>query len=99
MFRDGGDDGRPAKPRWPAIVHDRLMFALFVSLLGALGSALRTRVDLALENLALRQQLANHHDRHEVRFRSHVKAPLRRGRRKPSVLARRAITPTDCRSM
>lgn len=32
---------------------------LILSLLGALRSALRTRVDLAIENLALRQQLAN----------------------------------------
>ena len=35
------------------------MAALIVSLLGAFQSAFRTRVDLALENLALRQQLAN----------------------------------------
>src|SRR5450631_2361097 len=35
------------------------MVALILSLLGALGSALRTRANLALENLALRQQLAN----------------------------------------
>ena len=35
------------------------MAALFVSLLGALRSAFRTRAELALENLALRQQLAN----------------------------------------
>jgi hypothetical protein len=35
------------------------MAALIVSLLGALRSAFRTRADLALENLALRQQLAN----------------------------------------
>ena len=35
------------------------MLALFLSLLGAQRSALRTQADLALENLALRQQLAN----------------------------------------
>jgi transposase InsO family protein len=35
------------------------MFDLFLSLLGALLSAFRTRANLALENLALRQQLAN----------------------------------------
>ena len=35
------------------------MAALTVSLLGALRSAFRTRADLSLENLALRQQLAN----------------------------------------
>ena len=34
------------------------MVSLFVNLIGALRSALRTRADLALENLALRQ-LAN----------------------------------------
>jgi hypothetical protein len=35
------------------------MAALFMSLLGSLRSAFRTRAELALENLALRQQLAN----------------------------------------
>jgi putative transposase len=35
------------------------MGSLFLSLLGALRSALRTRADLTIENLALRQQLAN----------------------------------------
>ena len=40
-------------------MHDPAMDALFMSLLGALRSAFRTRADLALENLALRQQLAN----------------------------------------
>jgi hypothetical protein len=35
------------------------MVDLFLSLLGALRSALRTQADLALKNLALRQQLAN----------------------------------------
>ena len=34
------------------------MAAIFFGLFGALGSALRTRGDLVLENLALRQQLA-----------------------------------------
>jgi transposase InsO family protein len=40
-------------------MHDPAMAALFMSLLGALRSAFRTRAELALENLALRQQLAN----------------------------------------
>jgi len=35
------------------------MIALFLSLIGALRSSLHTQADLALENLALRQQLAN----------------------------------------
>ena len=35
------------------------MSALFMSLLGAMRGALLTRAELALENLALRQQLAN----------------------------------------
>jgi transposase InsO family protein len=35
------------------------MGSLFLSLVGALRSTLRTRADLAIENLALRQQLAN----------------------------------------
>ena len=35
------------------------MAGLFLSVLGALRAALRSRADLALENLALRQQLAN----------------------------------------
>ena len=34
------------------------MFGLLLNLLSALRSALRTRAELALENLALRQQLA-----------------------------------------
>ena len=34
------------------------MFALLLTLLATLRSALRTRAELALENLALRQQLA-----------------------------------------
>jgi hypothetical protein len=42
-----------------SFMHHPAMAALFLSLLGALRSALRTRTDLALENLALRQQLAN----------------------------------------
>ena len=40
-------------------MHDPAMAALFMSLLGAMRSAFRTRAELALENLALRQQLAN----------------------------------------
>jgi transposase InsO family protein len=40
-------------------MHDPALVALFMSLLGALRSAFRTRAELAIENLALRQQLAN----------------------------------------
>jgi len=40
-------------------MHDPAMTGLCMNLLGALRSALRTRAELALENLALRQQLAN----------------------------------------
>jgi hypothetical protein len=40
-------------------MHNRAMLALLLSLLGALRSAFRTCTDLALENLTLRQQLAN----------------------------------------
>jgi hypothetical protein len=40
-------------------MHDPAIAALFMSLLGSLRSAFRTRAELALENLALRQQLAN----------------------------------------
>ncbi len=35
------------------------MAAFLLSILGALRAAFRSRADLALENLALRQQLAN----------------------------------------
>jgi hypothetical protein len=45
----------PAKPISCII---EAMFAIFVSLLRTLRSAFRTHTDLALENLALRQQLA-----------------------------------------
>ena len=48
--------------RWPwplNILHPFAMVTLLFSLLGALRSAIRIRADLALENLALRQQLAN----------------------------------------
>jgi hypothetical protein len=41
------------------LMHDRAMTGLCMSLLGALRYAFRTRAELALENLALRQQLAN----------------------------------------
>ena len=41
------------------MMHNHKMVALFQSLLGALRSNLRIRADLALENLALRQQFAN----------------------------------------
>jgi len=40
-------------------MHDPAMADLFMSLLGTLRSVFRTRAELALENLALRQQLAN----------------------------------------
>src|ERR1035437_417845 len=40
-------------------MHDQAMIGLCMNLLGALRSALHTRAELALENLALRQQLAN----------------------------------------
>ncbi|HEX7499636.1 MAG TPA: hypothetical protein VF524_04945, partial [Polyangia bacterium] len=40
-------------------MHDPVMAALFLCILGALRAALRSRRDLVLENLALRQQLAN----------------------------------------
>jgi putative transposase len=39
-------------------VHDRPVFALVVAIIAAARSALRTHADLAVENLALRQQLA-----------------------------------------
>ena len=42
-----------------AVMHHHAMVALVLSLLGALRSALRSRADVVLENLALRQQLAN----------------------------------------
>jgi hypothetical protein len=42
-----------------SIMRHLTMFALLLSMLSPLRSALRTRADLALENLALRQQLAN----------------------------------------
>ena len=40
------------------MVHDRWVLALLVVVIAAARSALRTRAELALENLALRQQLA-----------------------------------------
>jgi hypothetical protein len=40
-------------------MHDPAVVALLMSLLGTLRSVFRTRAELALENLALRQQLAN----------------------------------------
>jgi hypothetical protein len=43
----------------PAIMHQRAMFDLLMILLRALESAFRSRANLALENFALRQQLAN----------------------------------------
>ena len=42
-----------------AIMHDHTMGSLFFSLVRALRSALHTHADLVVENLALRQQLAN----------------------------------------
>jgi hypothetical protein len=44
------------------------MAAIILSFFGALGSALHTRGDLVLENLALRQQLAVF-ERHDPRLR------------------------------
>jgi hypothetical protein len=41
------------------LMHDPAMTGLCMNVLGALRSALRTRAELALENLAFRQQLAN----------------------------------------
>src|ERR1019366_751328 len=49
--RLAGDDRR--------LMHDPAVTGLCMNVLGALRSALRTRAELALENLALRQQLAN----------------------------------------
>jgi hypothetical protein len=40
-------------------MHHRAMAVLLLSILGVLRAAFRARADLALENLALRQQLAN----------------------------------------
>ena len=59
MFCDGGGDEELVWSARLAIVHNHTMGSLFLSLLGALRSALRSRADLAIENLALRQQLAN----------------------------------------
>jgi hypothetical protein len=42
-----------------AIVHNHTMGSLFLSLVRALRSAFHTHADLVVENLALRQQLAN----------------------------------------
>jgi len=59
-FPDGGDDwpvGLAVTADFTHYPHDgRPVFCVSI---GALRSALRTRADLALENLALRQQLAN----------------------------------------
>ena len=41
------------------LMHDPAVIALLMRLLGTLRSVFRTRAELALENLALRQQLAN----------------------------------------
>ena len=59
MFSDGGCDEHLVWPARLAIVHKHTMGSLFLSLLGALRSAFRTHADLVVENLALRQQLAN----------------------------------------
>jgi hypothetical protein len=56
QFSDGADDCRAVAAD---ILHDPAMVSLFMSLIRAPRCALRTRTDLALENLALRQQLAN----------------------------------------
>jgi hypothetical protein len=42
-----------------SIMRHLTMFALLLSILSTLRSTFRTRADLALENLALRQQFAN----------------------------------------
>jgi hypothetical protein len=52
------------------LMHDPAVVALLMSLLGTLRSVFRTRAELALENLALRQQLANF--RH-TSGRSHIR--------------------------
>jgi hypothetical protein len=52
-------------------MHNHTMVSVFLSLLGALRSALRTHADLALENLALRQQLANFRSRKSSPHRDH----------------------------
>jgi len=59
VFSDGGDDRQRVWPACLAIVHSHTMRSLFLSLLGALRSAFRTHADLVVENLALRQELAN----------------------------------------
>ena len=56
---DGGDDRQRVWPACLAIVHSHMMRSLFLSLLGALRSVFRTHADLVVENLALRQHLAN----------------------------------------
>jgi hypothetical protein len=62
---DGDELGEPrtsllaqALPSPSVLEHLHVMAAIFLCLLGALGSAFRRRGDLILENLALRQQLA-----------------------------------------
>ena len=52
MLSDGGDDRQQVSRACLAIVHNYTMVFLFLSLLGALRPAFRTRADLALENLA-----------------------------------------------
>src|SRR5207245_7630725 len=44
--------------RWATVMRARSAMSLVLALLSALRAALRTRTDLTLENLALRQQLA-----------------------------------------
>jgi hypothetical protein len=61
VFPDGGDDYRAMTADR---MHDPAMTGLCMNLLGALRSALRTRADLALENLALRQQVDKTFKRH-----------------------------------
>jgi putative transposase len=47
----------PKTGRWPSGLEQGSAMSLVLALLGALRASLRTRSDLALENLALRQQL------------------------------------------
>jgi len=56
LFPDGGDDWHTMTAD---LMHDPVVVALLMSLLGTLRSVFHTRAELALENLALRQQLAN----------------------------------------
>src|ERR1035441_9420725 len=58
-FSDGGADLQVGLAVTADSVHCSTMVALLINLIRTLRSALHTRAELALENLALRQQLAN----------------------------------------